>query len=122
MTTHLSRADVVTDAPARYAKQLVAHLGRKIPFTTDGVTSTVTIDGTTAAITVADSALVLTVTGTDQAGIARAEHALGSHLERFGTRRGLTVDWTRITTDTDTAVSDTAVSDTAVSDTEGVLR
>lgn len=36
MPIHVYRADVVTDAPARYAKQLVAHLGRKIPFTTDG--------------------------------------------------------------------------------------
>jgi len=106
MTTHLSRADVVTDTPARYAKQLVAHLGHKIPLTTDGATSTATLDGTTAAITVADCALVLTVTGTDRAGIARAEHALGSHLERFGARGGHTVAWTRVTTDTDTAASD----------------
>ena len=98
MTTHLSRADVVTDAPARYDKQLIAHLGRKVPFTTDGATSTVTIDGITAAITVADAALTLTVTGTDPAAVARGEHALGSHLERFGARRGLSVTWTRTTT------------------------
>ena len=30
---HASRADVQTDAAARYAKQLVAHLGRKLEFT-----------------------------------------------------------------------------------------
>ncbi len=98
MTTHLSRADVLTDAPARYAKQLVAHLGRKVPFTTDGATSTTTVEGTTAAITVADAALTLTVTGSDPAAVARGEHALGGHLERFGVRRGLTVTWTRTTT------------------------
>ena len=97
MTTYLSRADVATDAPARYAKQLVAHLGRKMSFTTDGPTSTVTVEGTTAAITVTDAALILTVTGTDPAAVARVEHALGSHLERFGARRELTVTWTRTT-------------------------
>ena len=98
MTTHLSRADVVTDAPARYAKQLVAHLGRKVPFTTDGATSTATVDGLTLAITVADNILNLAVTATDEAAVTRGEHALGSHLERFGVRRGLTVTWTRTTT------------------------
>ena len=98
MTTHLSRADVVTDAPARYAKQLVSHLGRKVAFTTEGPTSTATVDGMTLAVTVADTALSLTVTGADPALVARGEHALGSHLERFGVRRGLTVTWTRTTT------------------------
>ena len=42
MTIHLSRADVVTDAPARYAQQFVARLGRKSEFITDGPTSTAT--------------------------------------------------------------------------------
>ena len=98
MTTHLSRADVVTDAPARYAKQLVSHLGRKVVFTTEGPTSTATVDGMTLAVTVADTALRLTVTGADPVLVARGEHALGSHLERFGVRRGLTVTWTRTTT------------------------
>jgi len=100
MTTHLSRADVATDAAARYAKQLVAHLGRKIPFTTHGATSTVTVEGTTLGITTEDTTLTLTVTGTDPAAVARGEHALGSHLERSGARRGLTVTWARTTIDT----------------------
>ena len=98
MTVHLSRAAVATDAPARYAKQLVAHLGRKVAFTTDGATSTATVDGLTLAVTVADNMLNLAVTATDKAAVTRGEHALGSHLERFGTRRGLAVTWTRTTT------------------------
>ena len=57
MTTHLSRADVVTDAPARHARQLVSHQGRKVAFTSDGATSTAAVDGMTLAITVADTAL-----------------------------------------------------------------
>ena len=98
MTIHLSRADVSTDAPDRYAKQLVSHLGRKVAFTTDGATSTATVDGLTLAITVADNLLNLAVTATGKTAVTRGEHALGSHLERFGARRGLTVTWTRTTT------------------------
>lgn len=98
MTTHLSRADVITDAPARYAKQLVAHLSHKVPFTTDGAISTVTLNGTTGSVIVGDGVLTLTATGTDTDAVARIEHVLGSHLERFGQRRELTVTWTRTTT------------------------
>ena len=98
MTTHLSRADVLTDAPARYAKQLVSHLGRKVAFVTDGPTSTATVNDMTLAITVADAVLTLTVTGSDPTAVARGEHVLGSHLERFGARRDLKVTWTRTTT------------------------
>src|SRR3954451_23894886 len=43
MTPLTSRADVVTATPARYAKQLVSHLGRRIEWSTDGVTWTATI-------------------------------------------------------------------------------
>ena len=38
-----SRADVATTAPARYAKQLLSHLGRKVEFVTEGNTHTATI-------------------------------------------------------------------------------
>ena len=37
-----SRADVATESPERYAKQLVSHLGRKIEFTVDGQATTAT--------------------------------------------------------------------------------
>lgn len=97
MTIHVSRADVATDAPDRYAKQLVAHLGRRITFTTDGATSTATVDGTTASVTVGDQLLTLAAAGPDLDGVARVEHVLGSHLERFGQRRELSVTWIRTT-------------------------
>ncbi len=99
MTIHLSRADVSTDAPARYAKQLVSHLGRKVDFVTDGPTSTATVNDLALAVTVAEAVLTLTVTGSDPSAVARGEQALGDHLERFGARRDLKVTWTRTTTD-----------------------
>ncbi|GGK10317.1 hypothetical protein GCM10010123_45380 [Pilimelia anulata] len=94
MTTHTSRAEVATDAPARYAKQLVAHLGRKLTFTTDGATSTTNLDDTTASITVGDNVLIMVAAGPSEEGVARAAHVLGSHLERFGQRNELAVTWT----------------------------
>src|SRR5215216_3734678 len=74
-----SRADVATDAPDRYAKQLVAHLGRKISFTTEGGTSTATFGDTTGQVVVGDGVLTLLVSGPDADGVARVENVLGSH-------------------------------------------
>lgn len=90
-----SRAVVTTDTPDRYAKQLVAHLGRKVAFTTEGATSTATFGDTTGQVVVGDGVLTLVASGPDTDGVARVEHVLGSHLERFGQRNELTVRWTR---------------------------
>lgn len=90
-----SRADVVTDAPGRYAKQLVSHLGRKVEFAVDGDTSTADIAGATAQVVVGDGVLTLLAAGPDEESVARVEHVLGSHLERFAQRAELTVTWSR---------------------------
>ncbi len=90
-----SRADVTTHSPARYAKQLVSHLGRKLDFTTDGPASTVRIGAGTGQVVVSDGVLTLHAAGPDEESIAVIEHVLGSHLQRFATREELTVSWTR---------------------------
>jgi hypothetical protein len=97
MTEHpiSSRADLATDAAARYAKQLVSHLGRKMEFTTDGPVSTATIGGATTRVVVGDGVLTLLASGDDEQAVAVAEHVLGSHLEQFGQRHELTVSWRR---------------------------
>ena len=92
-----SRADVVTATPERYAKQLVSHLGRDEPFTTDGATSTVQWDTATASVIVGDGVLTLLADAPDEAGVALVEDVLGGHLERFGARDGLVVGWQRRT-------------------------
>jgi hypothetical protein len=97
-----ARADVVTDAPARYAKQLVSHLGRRVEFTTDGDTSTATFGEATGAVVVGEGVLVLRAEAPDAESLARVQHVLGSHLERFGQRNELAVTWT---TTQDTAPS-----------------
>ena len=95
-----SQAHVVTDAPARYAKQLVSHLGRKVDFAVDGATSTADIGGATAQVVVGDGVLVLRAAGTDDEAVARVEHVLGSHLERFAARSELIVTWSRTAEET----------------------
>lgn len=90
-----SRADVATDVPARYAKQLVSHLGRKLDFATDGNVSTAAIGAGTGQVVVGDEVLTLLATGPDEESVATVEHVLGSHLERFAQRDELAVRWAR---------------------------
>ena len=106
LTPLASRADVVTDAPDRYAKQLVSHLGRRAEFTTEGPESSAQIGSGTARVVVGDGVLTLLAAGPDEESLARVEHVLGSHLERFGARNELVVQWTR-STDTPAAVTPT---------------
>jgi hypothetical protein len=89
-----SRADVPTDAPERYAKQLVSHLGRKVEFAIDGPTSPAPIAGGTGVIEVGDGVITLLAKAPDAETLDRVQDVLGRHLERFGQRNELTVVWT----------------------------
>ena len=91
-----SVAAVPTEAAERYAKQLLAHLGRKNPVEP--------VEGSPAAGrlvfayglgTVRPEAdrLVLEATASDDESLARVQDVLGRHLERFGARRELIVHW-----------------------------
>jgi hypothetical protein len=94
MTSPLTaRADVVTDAPERYAKQLLSHLGRRITFTTAGDTSTAEFGPATGTVVVGEGVLTLRAEAPDAESLARVQHVLGSHLERFGQRNELAVSW-----------------------------
>ena len=88
-----ARADVSTDAPERYAKQLVSHLGRRVDWSSDGDTHRATISRADARVVVGESVLSLLVDAPDRESLERAEHVLGSHLERFGQRNELVVTW-----------------------------
>jgi hypothetical protein len=89
-----ARADVRTDTPERYAKQLVAHLGHRLEFTTTGATSTAEIGTGVGAVEVGDGVLILHASAPDAEALDRVQDVLGRHLERFGTRQELTVVWT----------------------------
>ena len=93
-----ARADVPTDSPERYAKQLVSHLGHRVEFATVGDTSTADIGGGTGSVVVGTGVLTLLAQGPDAETLARVQDVLGRHLERFGQRNELTVTWTRTAT------------------------
>jgi hypothetical protein len=100
-----STALVVTDRPARYGKQLAAHLGRRLPTTWDDAAGRGAVDFPfgLARMESADDGLRLYVeVGSDagpdlqgSAGLDRLEDVVGRHLVRFGTREELTVRWVR---------------------------
>lgn len=100
--TLTARADVATATPERYAKQLVAHLGRKVAFTdiesAVGPGSAVDIGDARGTVVPGNGVLVLLAEAPDEAGLTRVEDVLGRHLERFGQRQELVVTWVRSST------------------------
>jgi hypothetical protein len=91
-----SIATVTTDAAERYAKQLLAHLGRKNAVEpVDGAPAGGRLVFAYGIGTVRPEAgrLVLEATAADDQSLARVQDVLGRHLQRFGARRELTVHW-----------------------------
>jgi uncharacterized protein len=86
MTALTARADVSTDTPERYARQLLSHLGQRTAWTTDGNTATAKIAGGIGRVVVSDGVLTLIAEAPGLDTLARVQHVLGSHLERFGLR------------------------------------
>src|SRR5215212_7172146 len=93
MSTLTACADVPTDAAARYAKQLLSHLGHRVTWSTTGDTSTAQIAGGTGRVRVGDGVLTLIAEATDAETLIFVQHLLGSHLERFAQRQELQVTW-----------------------------
>ena len=93
-----ARADVVTDQPQRYANQLVAHLGRKVEFSTEDATSSARFGDGVGRIRVGDGVVILIAEAPDRESLARVQDILGRHLERFGRRRELAVNWQTVET------------------------
>ncbi|GLZ40444.1 DUF2218 domain-containing protein [Actinokineospora sp. NBRC 105648] len=93
-----SHARVTTDRPGRYAKQLAAHMARKITTDWDAEAGhgTLTFAMGTATLHADPGALLLTVDGAPD-DLPRLEEVVGKHLVRFGTKDELVVAWTRDT-------------------------
>ena len=93
-----STAVVATEAPERYSKQLLAHLGRKDTVETihDGSNGgQLVFSYGTGIVRPEDNQLVLEAAGPDVESLAHVEDVLARHLERFGARRELVVVWKR---------------------------
>jgi hypothetical protein len=93
-----SLAAVDTDTPARYAKQLLSHLGRKA--TVESVDDApeggrLVFAYGSATMRPADGQLFVEALAPDEEGLAHVEDVVARHLERFGARTGLQVRWQR---------------------------
>lgn len=95
--TVATHADVVTDRPERYGKQLVSHLGRRHGGEWEARKGSGWIDLATgrASVTVADGALLLRITAETNDELTRLEDVVERHLVRFGERDELSVAWQR---------------------------
>lgn len=93
--THRSRAVVSTDSPERYAKQLASHLGRRLTVTEEGNAQRIVFDSGDCLMTPGPGVLELVARAADEATLDQVEDVVGRHLEKFGTRAGLTVGWER---------------------------
>lgn len=91
--TLTSQADVATDRPIPYMRQLCKHFGHRVPATFDDNSGEIRFDAGRCDLRAGDGVLHLTVSAADEAGIERLREVVGSHLERFGRRDELSVSW-----------------------------
>ena len=109
----VSIAVVTTDASARYGKQLLSHLGRKVrveplPDRPAPAGRLVFAYGIGTVLPMPDQ-LVLRATAADPESLAHVQDVLQRHLEKFGARRELVVTWGPVQNESDDA-QDTAGS------------
>jgi uncharacterized protein len=90
-----SRAEVATAKPVPYMRQLCKHFGHKVDASFGEDSGHIQFEFGRCELQAADGKLTLSVSAPDEESHARMERVIGSHLERFGRRDGLTVAWTR---------------------------
>jgi uncharacterized protein len=89
-------ASVATATPERYAKQLASHLGRRCEIREEaGGIRIVLAETGDCLLTSREGALDLAASAVGPDELDRVTHVVGSHLERFGQRNELAVDWQR---------------------------
>jgi len=86
-------ARVDTALPERYAKQLASHLGRRCEIREEGAVTRIITSAGECAVLSAPGVLEMRATADTTEDLERVMHVVGSHLERFGQRDELTVEW-----------------------------
>lgn len=91
-----TRAEVATERPSPYLKQLCKHFRHKHPsISFDDRDATLPFPFGTCRMHAAGATLTLVGEAADRERLDYLERTMGGHLERFGRRDGLTVTWTR---------------------------
>jgi len=91
-----STALVITGRPARYGKQLVAHLSRRNggEWSDADHRGWIELGDGRAEVEATSDGLALTI-HTEDGDLSRLEDVVGRHLARFGARDELRVQWSR---------------------------
>lgn len=88
-----SHADVATDKPVAYMRQLCKHFGHKVDASFDDDSGYIQFEFGRCELHTSDGTLSLEVSAADAESHERMERVIGSHLERFGRRDELSVTW-----------------------------
>lgn len=89
-----ARAEVATSTPDRFARQLISHLSHKITAEwQSGSAAVLAVDDGQCKLTTGTELLVLEATADSPQGLAHIQDVVGRHLERFGGRAALRVQW-----------------------------
>jgi hypothetical protein len=88
-----SKAEVATDKPVPYMRQLCKHFGHKCEAQFGEDSGYIQFEFGRCELHAADAMLSLSVSAPDQESHERMERVIGSHLERFGRRDRLSVEW-----------------------------
>ena len=88
-----SRAEVATDKPVAYMRQLCKHFGHKVDASFGEESGYIQFDFGRCELHANDGTLTLDVGAANAENHERMERVIGSHLERFGRRDGLSVVW-----------------------------
>jgi hypothetical protein len=89
-----ARAEIATPTPDRFIRQLVSHLSHKA--TTErqsDETAVIAVHDGQCKLTSEGELLVLEATADSAQGLAHIQDVVGRHLERFGARAALRVEW-----------------------------
>jgi uncharacterized protein len=94
MTTTLSsQAAVSTEKPVPYMRQLCKHFGHKVDAAFTDDSGYINFEAGRCDLRAGDGELFLTVTADSEENRERLRNVVGSHLERFGRRDELGVNW-----------------------------
>ncbi len=88
-----STAEVATDKPVAYMRQLCKHFGHKVDASFDDDSGYIQFEFGRCELRTGERALNLEVSAPDAESHERMERVIGSHLERFGRRDELSVTW-----------------------------
>ncbi|MFY1635813.1 DUF2218 domain-containing protein [Solwaraspora sp. WMMB335] len=92
-----SEAHIPTPHSQNYLAQLCDHFSFAVPVHRDDDQAVVDFGFGTCRLTAGENGLSLIADAFDAISIARVEYLVGEHLERFGARESLTVEWQPVT-------------------------